>query len=97
MFYPGSFESGDIEDVKDMLEDSVNDDYHLTNRASWGIFLINGSTITIEKWWHASGGNREVRQEKGIIQGDTSVVIGDDEYFFDGFSPKPDSTNMFVL
>ena len=74
----------------------------------WGIFLVHGNNILIEKWTFAGLGWKTTVIESGTILNDTSFEITkrDDfragskevyyEYFFYPYSPKPDSTNVFI-
>ena len=79
-----------------------------TNKVLWGIFLLNGNDILIEKWAFAGPGWKSTVIESGTILSDTSFIItkrndsraGNKEavyeYFFYPHSPKPDSTNIFI-
>ena len=87
--------SDDKEKMKEKLElfDSSN---HIT---SWGVFVVNNNTITIEKWWPGNGYNAPVVKTNGTIKNDTSFTLNRSsfiDYFFTPFSPKPDSTNTFI-
>jgi hypothetical protein len=81
-----------------------------SSRWEWGLFLIEDSTITIERLHVNSGGFYEAYTRKGVILNDTTFHILEsyrtneeaerDEknviYHFAPFSPKPDSTNSFI-
>lgn len=76
----------------------------------WGIFNIKNDSIVFERWYPSSGGPFPAYLRSGKILNDTTFVItksfrskiGNEEqqlnetYHFRKFSPKPDSTNIFV-
>ena len=73
----------------------------------WGIFLIKGNDILLESWSITHGNHYSVI-ESGYILNDTTFTITkrDDNlsgisnsnytYYFYPYSPKPDSTNVFI-
>ena len=79
-----------------------------TWKLNWGIFLIKGNNILIEKWSSTGIGWKTTITESGTILNDTSFIItkrGNSEigmkdtyyeYFFYQYNPKPDSTNVFI-
>jgi len=79
------------------------------NKLYWGVFNLDTNIILIEKWYPSSGGGMPVYLDKGEIQNDSTFLItksirsktGEEKelneiYHFKQFSPKPDSTNVFV-
>lgn len=79
-----------------------------TNRRRWGLFEIQGDSIQYERW-SIRGGGDPVLRVSGHIQNDTTFVITKSlyphtgetyqheiTYHFHAFSPKPDSTNVFI-
>ena len=86
------------------------DGYNNKYKTGWGVFKIEGDSISIERWWFASesSGVRAGLME-GIILNDTTFQITsitwtgtetvykkNDIYHFHAFTPKPDSTNQFI-
>ena len=96
----------------DMYDTWFASDYYLqrlrTGRRRWGLFEIHDDSIVFERWGILEGGDPVLRFS-GRILNDTTFIItrcenphsGDvcqeqDLYHFRQFSPKPDSTNMFI-
>ena len=81
-----------------------------TPKTDWGIFVIDGNKIQYEKWVEApSGVNASINRCSGYIENDTIFYITESYYSGNGkteqvnrvyhfreFSPKPDSTNVFI-
>jgi hypothetical protein len=80
-----------------------------SRKSNWGVFLIEGDNITIEKWSPGPAANYVGFTRKGVILNDTTFQILEryfnksgegiavnDIYHFVPFSPKPDSTNIFI-
>lgn len=80
------------------------------NKLYWGLYNVDSSQIMIEKWYPSSGGGMPVYLHTGEIQNDTTFIItksvrsktGEEKelneiYHFKELSPKPDSTNIFIL
>jgi hypothetical protein len=81
--------------------------YHKKTKYGWGLFEAKTKDITIEKWLSGNGGPYPVEKYKGKIVNDTTISIpfsywplnGSEKnrtFRFKKFSPKPDSTNMFI-
>ncbi len=79
-----------------------------TNKRRWGLFKIHDDSIVFERWVMAEGGFPVLRFSGNIIN-DTTFRITKSEYphhgemyerndvfHFHAFSPKPDSTNVFI-
>ena len=80
---------------------------------NWGVFVIEGNSVRFERWYPSSGPPLKAYVRAGEIIDDTTFVISqsyrvvdgqktevrerDETYHFKEFSPKPDSTNGFVL
>ncbi|MDO9154525.1 MAG: hypothetical protein Q7U47_12630 [Paludibacter sp.] len=75
----------------------------------WGLFNIAGDKIVFERWYPHSPGQPKVYIREGTILNDTTYHISvsyrpdgserieqDETYHFKQFSPKPDSTNVFI-
>jgi len=95
------------DEVKTLLmEEHINS--CKTWKLNWGIFIIKGNNILIEKWSSTGAGWKSTVIESGTIIDDTSFIITKRdnsktgikdtyyEYFFYPYSPKPDSTNFFI-
>ena len=80
-----------------------------TDKLFWGVFSIEDNSIIYEKWGINQGGGMPVGQFRGPILNDTSFQIisflehrtgnvheTNRLYHFKPFSPKPDSTNVFI-
>lgn len=78
-------------------------------RDGWGVFVINDSRISFERWYPNSPGQPKVYVREGTILNDTTFHITvsyrpdgsrrrekDEVYHFKQFSPKPDSTNTYI-
>lgn len=78
------------------------------DRRRWGLFEIYNDSIVFERWGILEGGDPVLRFS-GRILNDTTFIITkcenphsgetcqkNDLYHFRQFSPKPDSTNMFI-
>ncbi|MCK9451808.1 MAG: hypothetical protein M0Q90_08970 [Bacteroidales bacterium] len=78
-------------------------------KAYWGLFMIENDSIVFERWYPSSGGPFPAHRRSGKILNDTTFLItksirsnGKEEqklneiYHFKKFSPKPDSTNVFI-
>lgn len=83
-------------------------EYIKTNKRRWGLFEIHDDSIVFERWVMAEGGFPVLRFSGNIID-DTTFIITRSEYPHQGdvynknevfhfrhFSPKPDSTNIFI-
>jgi len=75
----------------------------------WGVFLVNDSKIEYEIWNAPTGFSLPIMRRNGIIENDTTFRITETYfsdikktdykelvYRFKQFSPKPDSTNIFI-
>jgi len=97
----------DPEDVKTLLTEE-NIEYHRKSKEGWGLFKVIGNTFFSEKWNAPMNGVRATVIESGHILNDTSFLItkrdnsisgitdSNRTYFFYPYSPKPDSTNVFI-
>ena len=101
------FPSHDLDYVeKTMLTeyDKIRED-----KIRWGVFLILDDRIEYEKWNGSTGIGLPIIKRKGIIENDTTFRIietyfSDSKetdykeliYHFKQFSPKPDSTNVYI-
>ena len=95
------------EEVKTLLTEA-HIEYHRKRKASWGIFRVMGNTFFKEKWTPPSHGSRATVIESGHILNNSSFLItkrndsqegikdSNRTYYFYPYSPKPDSTNVFI-
>jgi hypothetical protein len=78
------------------------------NKDCWGVFNIQDNVIKFERWYGGQGAKPAYVSE-GVILNDTTFHITksyrsngtelkerDETYHFKQFSPKPDSTNVFI-
>jgi hypothetical protein len=98
LFEPGGIEGDNSEDLLDFMSSLKDRDFNsgYGDRTFWGIFIIDGNNILIEKWFPSASCAPE--QLKGEITSDTSFILenNNEEYIFYEYSPKPDSTNIFI-
>jgi hypothetical protein len=81
------------------------------SKTGWGVFQIEDDDIGFEMWYPSSGGGVPAYIRSGKILNDTTfritkswrsaegtdnVQIKNELYHFKPFSPKPDSTNVYV-
>jgi hypothetical protein len=77
------------------------------DKAAWGIFRIDGKKIIIQGWGDSGGGGMPVVTKYGDIVNDSTFVLTksivydkesfmNEVYHFKQFSPKPDSTNVYI-
>ena len=92
------------------IRDIISHGYHQNHKSGWGVFIMEGDSIAIERWWFATESpGLPVYLLKGVVLNDTTFHITsstwpktghvsekDDVYHFHTFSPKPDSTNIFI-
>ena len=101
----GGFSS--FEDVEDAIINSRIVDGR--SRTDWGVFQVSSNVIKFERWYPPSGGGAPAYVREGTIINDKSFHITlsyrsngterrekDEVYHFRQFSPKPDSTNVFI-
>ena len=69
-------------------------------RRNWGVFQVEGSQISIERWLYNSGGKIPAQVFQGQILNDTTfrmeLFSTIETWKFRPFAPKPDSTNAYV-
>jgi hypothetical protein len=75
---------------------------------SWGVFSIDAKDIKFERWYPGQGAKKAYVREGTILNDTTFRIIKsyrsdgsevsdkDELYHFRQFSPKPDSTNVFI-
>jgi hypothetical protein len=93
----------------EMLNNNMYNDNKKGDKASWGVFLIDGNTIQFERWDASTGGGLPTIKCSGYIENDTTFHITrtyssetkkeylvDLTYHFKPFAHKPDSTNVYI-
>jgi len=78
------------------------------DKLDWGVFIVEGNIIKFGRWYPSERPLKAFIRE-GVILNDTTFQItksyrsdsteqrGKDEmYYFRSFSPKPDSTNVYI-
>lgn len=103
----GGVDKGSSEEIERAISiiDSLQN--YKKRKYGWGLFEAETEDIIIEKWLSGNGGPYPVEQFKGKILNDTTISIPFSYWPLDGseksrtfrfqkFSPKPDSTNMFI-
>lgn len=102
--------SGLISEIIQQAENSINNNYK-NAKGFWGLFIVNSNSIIYERWVGTEEGYKVYREE-GNIMNDTTFVMTtvsrmkkgvkvdtkqiERIYYFKEFSPKPDSTNVFI-
>jgi hypothetical protein len=83
----------------------IQDTWYKKNKYVWGVFFINNNTIQINQL--SQDYPHRGRVQEGVILNDTTFSITkfssggkvrekDEIYHFREFSPKPDSTNVYI-
>jgi hypothetical protein len=106
---PNSLSTNELPEWEESFRNGEFYERYKNDKMFWGVFSIENSSIIYEKWGINEGGGMPVGQFSGPILSDTSFHIisflepktgkthGIDRiYYFKPFSPKPDSTNMFI-
>jgi len=108
----GSSSLTPFESFEKEFSSSYTNEYLSNSKYAWGLFNIQGDSILIERWYPSSGGPLPVYMRMGKVLNDTTFVITEsyrmkkgkktevdsesETYHFRQFSPKPDSTNIFI-
>ena len=96
--------------IEDNREQEMVSYYGKSSKTDWGVFVINENKIQFERWLEAPSGVRAViNRRSGYIENDTTFRITEsynsgtgettqinEVWHFKQFSPKPDSTNVFI-
>lgn len=106
------YRNGIIRDLGAAIEIDSPDILTGNSKVDWGVFQIHSNVIKFEKWYPSSGGPLKAYIRAGNILNDTTFVITEsyrmhkgkkteekvrnETYHFRQFSPKPDSTNVYV-
>lgn len=110
VLYGGGFSSSDDIVQKEIkFKSKLYNEAIKKYKTGWGVYQINGDTIEFETWEPSSGGALKTVVRSGGILGNESFVITNlfgkytnenyarnDTFHFNEFSPKPDSTNVFI-
>jgi hypothetical protein len=101
-----------ISEIEQREHEFANGEWHhskINDKASWGIFYIEGKSIKIEKWEPSTGIGLPIYIREGSILNDTTfhITFGyssdgsnkremNEIYHFKQFDNKPDSTNVYI-
>ncbi len=101
--------SGSFSELENIFKSDLFDSFNRESKTVWGLFVINESQISFETWYPSSGGGMPAYIMSGTIINDTTFKITrsmrsngseketkDITYHFKKFSPKPDSSNVFL-
>lgn len=79
------------------------------SKTHWGVYIVRGRNLSIEKWEPSSGGGMKTVIRSGTILNDTTFILTErfnhynnkedaiqDTFRFHQYYPKPDSTNRFI-
>jgi hypothetical protein len=108
IIHRGGWISNNLEELEHNFE-TINWNEIKDNKLKWGVFQVDGNEILFERWYPSSGGPTPAYIRSGEILNDTTFLItksvrpktGEEKelnevYHFREFSPKPDSTNIFI-
>lgn len=95
----------DLDEIDDYYKNPSNYSVIYDLADVWGVFIVEGSDMTIEKWIGSSGDPYPTAKSVGTVLNDTTLIgfndlfgwsSQQDTFHFRQFSSKPDSTNVFV-
>ena len=105
----GSPEEMTIEEIENIWLSDEYDDFIKKTKYLWGVFNIADEYIEFETWESGNGSALKTVIRSGDILNDTTFVLTilynnyndntiilNDTFQFKQFSPKPDSTNLFI-
>ncbi|MBQ3710679.1 MAG: hypothetical protein II887_08245 [Bacteroidales bacterium] len=104
--------AGHMSDLVEQAQQTLlNHDQKKNIKSFWGLFQVDDNKIIYERWEGSQLGYLVYREE-GVIINDTTFVMTEISrvnqgvkteikpiermYYFKEFSPKPDSTNVFI-
>ena len=104
VFLDGSSYADNLQEIDQWYENPLNYSSTYETAFDWGLFKVSGSEIVVEKWIGSGGGPYPTKSYVGEVINDSTLIIEDgfestgilDTFHFRKFSPKPDSTNMFI-
>jgi hypothetical protein len=110
VFYEGIIREYDLVLVEQSLLSENRAPTAQRGKSSWGVFLVDGDIIKLERRYNAWGRPYQSFIREGVILNDTTLRIMksyrsfgtpdvqsmDRIYHFRSFSPKPDSTNVYI-
>ena len=96
VFYGGLFHHAtNLEDLTNTISiKNVEDVPYL-----WGIYQVLNENLIVEKWESGTGGPYPVYQMGAEIINDTTLLFDNSLYdtmYYHKYSPKPDSTNVWI-
>ena len=109
LIYGGSSNSNHTDPINNMNHVFLSDAFvHNLRKDAYGVFLVQDDSIVFEKWGLIQG-PKPVTRYSGKILNDSTFIITkmespysedtnqiDHLFRFNAFSPKPDSTNIYV-
>ena len=102
----GDFTTDSIEEMDEyIIKDYVNDNWYKRNKYLWGVFFVYDNIVIYNRLTQDYPHRENIRE--GIILNDTTIQIikyssanyvtfQNEIYHFREFSPKPDSTNVYI-
>ena len=97
------FALGDILNIKNINQFTGGIDFRSKDKASWGLYHVKDDTISAQIWKVSDDISQYIVQKRFYkIVNDTTLAVdlirdGDITYYhFKKFTPKPDSTNVFI-
>ena len=100
IMHSGYMENQSISDIEKYFNSYENYKKMYEVPYYWGVFIVEGKTIKLERWISSDGGGYPNLRFNGTVVNDTTLLIdkpsGTNTYNFHQFSPKPDSTNKFI-
>jgi hypothetical protein len=109
ILYTGSFRLNELEQQEARFKRLHFNQTLRDVKDCWGLYRIDGDSISYEKWYPSGGPPKITFVRKGVILNDTTFVMRsvsrsdgtekdsiEEYYYFKRFYPKPDSTNQFI-
>lgn len=109
ILFIGSISPNEITEKERHFNDIKSIELRKETKYLWGLYKIKGDSIAFEKWYAGSGSPKPAYIRQGKIINDTTFVITlskrnngseirlkNEVYHFKKFTPKPDSTNVFI-
>ena len=107
VLHPGGTENS-LEEMDEYVIGVINRQNYVDRKYGWGVFVVEGNIIKFDRWYPGAKPYKAYVRE-GVILNDTTFQITktyrsngselrekDEIYYFREFSPKPDSTNVFI-
>jgi hypothetical protein len=108
ILYAYSYRNKTLEEIESEIISQIKEGQKI-HKSRFGVFIVEGNTITIEQWAASTGFSLPVVRSYGTIQNDSTFLVTKTYssetqkersanllYHFRQFNNKPDSTNVFI-